>query len=98
MSACDRTRPAGYRISDAAKLTKQNLKGDITSLSISFAITGPEHKRQTGIDAAGFQTLAHMVRSANEVDTHPEYIEICANEPVGCCRNFGRNWRELSEG
>ena len=44
-SARDRLRSEGYRISDAAEFTKQNVKGDIAGLSTSFVITGPEHKR-----------------------------------------------------
>ena len=45
LSARDRLRSEGYRISDAAEFTKQNVKGDIAGLSTSFVITGPEHKR-----------------------------------------------------
>ena len=77
MSARDRLRSEGYRVSDAAELTKQNVKGDIAGLSASFVITGPEHKRWTGIDAAGFQTVAHMARPTNEVETHAVYIALC---------------------
>ena len=98
LSARDRLRSEGYRISDAAEFTKQNVKGDIAGLSTSFVITGPEHKRWTGIDAAGFQTVAHMARSTNEVETHAVYIALCAHEPVRCCRNSGRIWRKMSEG
>ena len=72
----------GYRISDAAEFTEQNVKGDITGLSTRFVITGPEHKCQTGIGAEGIQTAAHMVRSTNEPETHAEYIESCVHEPV----------------
>ena len=45
LSARDRLRSEGYRVSDAAEFTKQNVKGDIAGLSASFVITGPEHKR-----------------------------------------------------
>ena len=98
LSARDRLRSEGYRISDAAEFTKQNVKGDIAGISTSFVITGPEHKRWTGIDAAGFQTVAHMARSTNEVETHAVYIALCTHEPVRCCRNSGRNRRKMSEG
>ncbi len=45
LSARDRLRSEGYRVSDAAEFTKQNFKGDIAGISASFVITGPEHKR-----------------------------------------------------
>ena len=45
LSARDRLRSEGYRVSDAAEFTKRNFKGDIAGLSASFVITGPEHKR-----------------------------------------------------
>ena len=45
LSARDRLRSEGCRISDVAEFTKQDVKGDIAGLSASFVITGPEHKR-----------------------------------------------------
>ena len=45
LSARDRLRPEGYRVSDAAEFTKRNVKGNIAGLSANFVITGPEHKR-----------------------------------------------------
>ena len=45
LSARDRLRSEGYRISDAAEFTKQNVKGDITSSPTSFVAKVPGHIR-----------------------------------------------------
>ena len=96
LSARDRLRSEGYRISDAAEFTEQNAKGGITRLSISFTVTGPGHKRQTGNGVADFQTLAHMVRSTGEAGTHAGHMGLCRDEPAGRYPNRGRIRRKLS--
>ena len=97
LSACNRPRFEDYRISDADKFARQNVKGAVTSLPIIFAVPGPAHKRQTGNGVADIQTVAQVAKSIRKVGTQDGYISLCRDPSVRCCRNFGRNWRELRE-
>ena len=97
LSACNRPRFEDYRISDADKFATQNVKGAVTSLPIIFAVPGPAHKRQTGNGVADIQTVAKVAKSISKVGTQDGYISLCRDASVRCCRNFGRNWRELRE-
>ena len=97
LSACNRPRFEDYRISDADKFARQNVKGAVTSLPITFAVPGPAHKRQTGNGVADIQTVAQVAKSIAKVGTQDGYISLCRDASVRCCRNFGRNWRELRE-
>ena len=97
LSARDRPRSEGYRISGAAKFAQQNVKGNVTSLLIIFAVPGPAHKRRTDNGVAGLQTVAQVAKSIGKVGTRDGYITLCRDASVRCCRNFGRNWRELRE-
>ena len=97
LSACNRPRFEDYRISDADKFARQNVKGAVTSLPIIFAVPGPAHKRQTGNGVADIQTVVQVAKSIGKVGTQDGYISLCRDASVRCCRNFGRNWRELRE-
>ena len=79
------------------QVRQANVKGAVTSLPIIFAVPGPAHKRRTENGVAGLQTVAQVAKSIDKVGTRDGYITLCRDASVRCCRNFGRNWRELSE-
>ena len=73
LGARERAQLEQYRTSDDAKHTKQSIKGDTTSPPNSSVIKRPKHIRQTGINAANFQTTAYTARPTTTWRTQFDY-------------------------